>query len=136
MQIKWIVTAVVVLSLLGSSFAYAQPGPGSHRGPGKPPVVHRQPDHRPRAYQPPHNTRPPHQYNHYKLSQHRRTPHGDLRPGYIVPKYYNKRQHYVTDWRRHHLYEPPRGYRWLHINGDYVLAAIAGGLVAHILMGH
>ena len=150
MKTKWIVTAAIVLSLLGSNFAYAQPGRDNHRGPGHPPAVHkntspskhqpppvvRQPDHHPRAYQPPRQTRPPENYSHYKFSQHRHTPHGDLRPGYVVPKYYNVRPYYVTDWRRHRLYEPPRGYRWLQINGDYVLAAIAGGIITHILMGY
>jgi Predicted integral membrane protein len=136
MKTKWIVTAAIILSLLGSNFAYAQPGRDNHRGPSHHSVVNRKPDHRPRAYQPPRQTRPPHNYSHYKLSQYRPTPHGDLRPGYVVPKYYNTRPYYVADWRRHNLYEPPRGHRWLQINGDYVLAAIAGGIVTHILMGH
>jgi len=136
MKKKWIVTAVIALSLLGSNFAYAQPGPGSHRGSGHPSVVHRQHDHRPRAYQPPRQTRPPHQYSHYKLSQHRHTPHGDLRPGYAIPKYYDKRQHYVADWRRHNLYPPARGYRWVSVDNNFLLVAITSGIITHILMGH
>ena len=136
MKTKWIVTAAIILSLLGSSFAYARPGRDNYRGPGHYSVEHQKSGHHPHAYQPPRQTRPPQNYSHYKFSQHRRTPHGDLRPGYVVPKYYNARPYYVTNWRRHNLYAPPRGYHWLHIDGDFVLAAIAGGVVTHILLGH
>ena len=149
MRKKWIPVVVIALSLLGSNFAYAKPGPDYHRGPGHPPAVHkkhsperrhspdlRQPDHRPRAYQPPRNTRPPHRYNHYNFSQYRRTPHGELRPGHAIPKYYDNRLHDVIDWRRHNLYPPAKGYRWIRVQDDFLLVAVASGIITHILIGH
>ena len=37
------------------------------------------------------------------------------------------------DWRAHHLRHPPRGYEWREVDGDYVLAAVATGLIASII---
>ena len=39
----------------------------------------------------------------------------------------------VVDYRRYHLRRPPRGYQWRDVDGNYVLAAIAGGVIADIL---
>jgi Ni/Co efflux regulator RcnB len=39
-----------------------------------------------------------------------------------------------VDWRRHHLRNPPRGYEWREVNGRYVLAAAATGLIADIIL--
>jgi Ni/Co efflux regulator RcnB len=42
--------------------------------------------------------------------------------------------HYVVnDWRGNHLNAPPRGYQWVGVGGDFVLAAIATGLIAQII---
>jgi Ni/Co efflux regulator RcnB len=43
-----------------------------------------------------------------------------------------------VDYRAHHLRAPPRGYEWRESNGQYVLAAVATGLVASIILasGH
>ena len=38
-----------------------------------------------------------------------------------------------VDYRRHHLRAPPRGYEWRQVDGNYVLAAAATGLIASIL---
>ncbi len=34
-----------------------------------------------------------------------------------------------VDWRAHHLRQPPRGYHWVQTDGDYVLAAVATGVI-------
>lgn len=39
------------------------------------------------------------------------------------------------DWRVHHLWAPPYGYQWVYVDGDYVLLAIASGLIADIVIG-
>ncbi len=38
------------------------------------------------------------------------------------------------DYRRHHLNAPPRGYEWRQVDNSYVLAAVATGLIASILL--
>lgn len=49
---------------------------------------------------------------------------------------YRNRQYVVNDWRSHRLNAPPRGYQWVQTGGDYVLVAIASGIIAQILLGH
>jgi hypothetical protein len=39
-----------------------------------------------------------------------------------------------VNYRRHHLRQPPRGYEWRESNGQYVLAAVATGLIASIIL--
>jgi hypothetical protein len=31
---------------------------------------------------------------------------------------------------------PPRDHRWLYVNGDYVLVAIASGVIVNVLSGY
>ena len=38
------------------------------------------------------------------------------------------------DYRAHHLRQPPRGYEWRQSNGQYVLAAVATGLIASMVL--
>jgi Ni/Co efflux regulator RcnB len=41
------------------------------------------------------------------------------------------------DWRSHHLRQPPRGYEWREVDGNYVLAAVATGVIASLIAnGH
>ena len=43
-----------------------------------------------------------------------------------------------VDYRSHHLRRPPHGYEWRESNGQYILAAVATGLIASIILnsGH
>ncbi len=54
------------------------------------------------------------------------------RQGQRLPAAYYGRSHYV-DHRRHHLRQPPRGYQWVRIDNDYVMVALATGLIASII---
>lgn len=53
-----------------------------------------------------------------------------------LPYQFRQRQYYVNDWRSHHrLYAPPQGYQWVQADGgDYLLVAIATGLIANLLL--
>jgi Ni/Co efflux regulator RcnB len=42
-------------------------------------------------------------------------------------------RYYVRDYGRYGLRAPPRGYRWQRVNNDYVLAAVATGLIASVI---
>lgn len=53
-----------------------------------------------------------------------------------LPSQYRGRQYVVDDWRGHRLSAPPRGYHWVQNGGDYVLAAIATGVIASVLLNH
>ena len=51
-----------------------------------------------------------------------------------VPYEYRTHHYVVDDWRGHHLYAPPRGYQWVQSGGDYLLVAVATGIIASILL--
>jgi Ni/Co efflux regulator RcnB len=63
-------------------------------------------------------------------------PHAEWRRGGRVPHEYRGRNYVVNDWRAYRLQQPPRGYQWVGVGGDYVLAAIATGLIAQIIVGN
>lgn len=39
-----------------------------------------------------------------------------------------------ADWHARHLRRPPRGYEWREVDGNYVLAAIASGVIASVVI--
>jgi Ni/Co efflux regulator RcnB len=49
---------------------------------------------------------------------------------------YRGNGYYVSDWRRHGLRAPPRGYRWQRVDNQYVLAAVATGLIASVILAN
>ncbi len=53
-----------------------------------------------------------------------------------VPPEYRNRQYVIEDWRRYDLGPPPRGYQWVGIGPDFVLTAIASGIVLQAVLGH
>lgn len=42
----------------------------------------------------------------------------------------------VVDYRARHLRRPRAGYEWREHNGNYVMVAIASGLIASVILGH
>lgn len=52
----------------------------------------------------------------------------------LPPQYYGNPGYYV-DYRAHNLRYPPRGYRWVQVDNNYMLASIATGLIAQIISG-
>lgn len=56
------------------------------------------------------------------------------RGGY-VPYEYRASRYYVNDWRSRQLSAPPYGYQWVQTdNGDYLLMALATGLIANLIL--
>jgi Ni/Co efflux regulator RcnB len=51
-----------------------------------------------------------------------------------LPAEYRNRNYVVDDWREHRLSAPPRGYQWVQTGSDYVLVAIASGIIAQLLL--
>lgn len=49
---------------------------------------------------------------------------------------YRGNGYYVSDYRRHGLRAPPRGYRWQRVNDQYILAAVATGLIASVIIAN
>ncbi len=61
-------------------------------------------------------------------------PNHDWHRGNRLPREYWGNHYVVDDWRGHHLSAPPRGYHWVQVNGDYVLAAVATGIILDTLL--
>ena len=51
-----------------------------------------------------------------------------------MPAEYRHRQYVVNDWRSHRLSAPPRGYQWVQSGSDYVLVAIATGVILQLFL--
>lgn len=41
----------------------------------------------------------------------------------------------VRNYRSHRLSAPPRGYRWVRVNNDFLLIGITSGVISSILAG-
>jgi Ni/Co efflux regulator RcnB len=54
------------------------------------------------------------------------------RGGYISREYRSRA--YEVDYREHRLRRPPEGHRWVQVGADYVLIAIATGVIASIIL--
>lgn len=63
-------------------------------------------------------------------------PRHDIYRGGRLPPSYRSHLYVVDDWRGHRLHRPPPGYHWVQAGGDYVLAAIATGVILSILLSH
>jgi Ni/Co efflux regulator RcnB len=61
-------------------------------------------------------------------------PSHNFRRGDHLPSQYRNNQYVVNDWRGHNLRQPPRGYHWVQTGGDYVLAAVATGVIADLII--
>ena len=47
--------------------------------------------------------------------------------------HYSGSREVVSDWRGHNLRQPPSGYEWVQNNGQYVMIAVASGVVASVI---
>ena len=56
------------------------------------------------------------------------------RGGHLPNEYRNR--NYEVDYCEHHLQRPPAGHRWVQVGADYVLVAIATGVIANIILNH
>ena len=69
----------------------------------------------------------------YYGNQSYRPGYASWRRGAVLPGYY--RDYRVNDYYRYRLRPPPRGYAWYRVGDDYLLAAVASGLIFDII-GH
>lgn len=56
------------------------------------------------------------------------------RGGYL-PSEYRSRAYYVNDWNAYPgLYAPPYGHQWVQVGPDFLLVALATGVIANLLV--
>ena len=126
------IALLLASALVGTSagaFAQGGPGPDNHGGPdqhGGPGPQHGDMHGGPRGGD-------MHADDH---GGHGPVPHQDWRRGQRLPNDYRDNRYVVNDWHAHGLRQPPRGYQWRQVNGDYVLAAVATGVITSIILAH
>lgn len=135
---KKIATIALSAMIFASSSlsAFAQ-GPGN--GPDQQqPIKHpQQPQHQQQQKNPQqgHNAQPQHTSQH----QQRGNPHAerqqkpDFRQGHALPQQYRGKGYQVSDWKKRGLKSPPSGHRWMNVDGNYVLIAVATGVIASVI---
>lgn len=110
-----------------------QPGHGPQALLGQPDRAQRQPGHVGRADNAGH---PAYRDANFRPQAGMPIPHQQWQRGHVVEPRYRDDRYWVTDWRTRQLSAPPPDHRWLRINGDYVLVAIATGVITTILTGY
>jgi Ni/Co efflux regulator RcnB len=60
----------------------------------------------------------------------------EFRRGGYIPREYRSHQYVVSTYRTYRLSPPPRGHQWVQVGSDFVLIAIATGLIANIVLNY
>lgn len=145
--------AVSLAAILGftSSAVFAQPGgrPGERDDHRRPNVQQPRGPQQQRHAAPPQRPAPPHMQRdgghrdgeyrnqgHASNGQRGAGPQHDWYRGARVPPSYRGYNYVVNDWRGHRLSSPPRGYHWIQNGSDYLLVAIASGVIAQIILSN
>jgi len=63
-------------------------------------------------------------------------PRHDIYRGARLPSYYRTQHYVVQDWRYHRLPPPPRGHYWVQVGADYLLVAIATGIIVQLILAN
>ena len=137
MKIKTIISALLAMSIAASGLAFGQRNDYPRNGRDREEL---------RWQRGHHDRRDNADYRHYRRDrndyrdEHRDErgagPNHDFRRGDRLPGEYRSRQYVVDDWRGHRLSAPPRGYHWVQTGGDYVLVAIATGVILQLLLNN
>lgn len=135
MKSNAVVSAILALSLTAGGFAFGQgyggrndqPQRGDPRGDQRGDQRDRG-DNRGRQYG--------RDRNDQWRSERGAGPSHQFHRGDRLPPEYRHRQYVVDDWRGHRLQAPPRGYHWVQSGGDYLLVAIATGVILQLLLNN
>lgn len=61
-------------------------------------------------------------------------PEHQFQRGNRLPPQYRQNIYVVNDWRSHQLPPPPRNHYWVQTGADYVLVAIASGIIVQLIL--
>ena len=122
MKVKSLVSATLAMTLATAGFAYGHDRDDRYSR-GRNEQLHRA----------------EHQYrwhDHRRLVERGAGPYHAFYRGDRLPPEYHRRAYVVDNWRAHRLSAPPRGYHWVQAGGDYVLVAIATGIIVQLLLNN
>ena len=135
MKTKLIASALIALSMAASGSAFAQRNDHGNDRDGR----------NEHSYQRSHDRHDSERYDSDRRDDARQYhrddrrgggPRHDLRRGQRLSQEYRGNRYVVSDWRARHLSAPPRGHHWVRAGNDYVLAAIATGVIAQVLLSN
>jgi Ni/Co efflux regulator RcnB len=63
-------------------------------------------------------------------------PNHQYHKGDRLPEAEHRKENVVNDWHSRNLREPPSGYHWVKSGDDFVLAAVATGIIADLVLSH
>jgi len=139
MNSKAVVSAIMAMSLATAGFAFAQGnGDRSDRGRNEQAQRGGQQDRRDNEARQPNRPENRSRANNNNERQDERGAGQNhaFHRGERLPLEYRHRNYVVDDWRGHNLSAPPRGYHWVQTGGDYVLVAIATGIILQLLLNN
>lgn len=143
---------IAVALFTTGNFALAAPGPADHGRSGH--SHQRSHDRQGNRHQ---NRRSNHRRSNHRYSNHQRPAqsrynnrHYGYRPHHRGYSHSYRPVHHRSNWRRGHRYQgptyvvrdygyyrlrqPPRGYHWVRANNDYLLVAVATGIILDIAL--
>lgn len=138
MNSKTVVSAIMAMSLATGGFAFAQ-GNGDRNDRGRHEQAQRggqQDRHDNEGRGPNGRDNRGHANNDAWRAERGAGPNHQFYRGERLPVEYRHRHYVVDDWRGHSLSAPPRGYHWVQTGGDYVLVAIATGIILQLLLNN
>ena len=127
MKIKTVVSVITAMSLAIGGFAFAQ-GRGDQNDRNRNEQARDQYDR--------NNGRQSNHPGNYGHDERGAGPNHEYYKGGRMPAQYRSNHYVVDDWRGHHLSAPPRGYHWVQTGSDFVLVAIASGIIAQLLLNN
>ena len=149
---KWVATSLAV-TLLASSFSFAQDrrgdsnefrraqrngNNGNHGNNGRGPQDNRgQPDRHSDDRRPDmRESRDSRDSRDMRDAREQRGagPDHQFQRGNRLPPQYRQNIYVVNDWRGHQLPPPPRNHYWVQTGADYVLVAIATGIIVQLVL--
>lgn len=141
---KWAALATALVMGSASWSAFAQPSHGGPQGQGPAPrpgqggPQYKQPAPPPPMARPGAHAQPqghPHGMPPGQAQRMGAGPQHNWVQGNRVPQQYRTNHYVVNDWRGHGLKQPPRGQHWVQYGGDYLLVAIATGVITQLILG-
>lgn len=128
---KRIIGSLMVVSLLTSGAAFATPQQHDDRDRGAQHHDARDPDRRDDHRDDRHDDKRDHRPSAHN-DDHRNDRRGPpyRRGERLAPDHRGTR---VADYRKHHLNTPQRGHEWRRVDNNYVLIAVATGLIASVV---
>jgi Ni/Co efflux regulator RcnB len=131
---------IILSVLLAACLAPSAPAVAQGRGDGKGrrPGDRRDPhhDHGRRAWQEHGRGGPKQRRRDERRDERGAGPEHRFHRGDRLPPEYRSRSYVVDNWRAHRLNPPPRGYHWVQVGGDYVLVAIATGIILQLVLAN